>query len=80
MKEYLDKSKPYFRDIVINLQKSSTWEIQSIVAINFTSLKDIEEERVIPSKSKSIEFMPYYNRNEVIDELFNHFFQDTKLG
>ena len=80
MKEYLDKSKPYFRDIVINLQKSSTWKIQLIVAINFISLKDIEEERVIPSKSKSIEFMPYYNGNEVVDELFNHFFQDTKLG
>ena len=52
MKEYLDKSKPYFRDIVINLQKSSTWKIQLIIAINFISLKYIEGERVIPSKKE----------------------------
>ena len=26
-KEYLDKIKPYLRDIIINLQKSDTWKI-----------------------------------------------------
>ena len=39
---------PYLRDIIINLQKSDTWKIQSTVAINFISSKDLEEkERVI---------------------------------
>ena len=27
VKEYLDKIKPYFRDIIINLQKCDTWKI-----------------------------------------------------
>ena len=62
---------PYLRDIIINLQKSDTWKIQSTVAINFISSKDLEEkERVMHSKSDNIEFMPYDNANEVVDKLF----------
>ena len=39
VKEYLDKIKPYLIDIIINLQKSDTWQIQLTIAINFISLK-----------------------------------------
>ena len=57
--------------IIINLQKSDTWKIQSTVAINFISSKDLEEkERVMHSKSDNIEFMSYDNANEVVDKLF----------
>ena len=39
-KECLDKIKPYLKDIIINLQKSDTWKIQLIIAINrVTSFK-----------------------------------------
>ena len=34
VKWYLDKIIPYLRDIIINLQKSDTWEIQLAIAIN----------------------------------------------
>ena len=34
-----------------NLQKSDTWKIQLTVAINFTSSKDVDEERVMHPKS-----------------------------
>ena len=56
------------RDIIINLQKSDTWEIQLTTALNFISSKDVDEERVMHSNSSIIEFMPYNNENEVIDE------------
>ena len=57
--------------IIINLQKSDTWKIQSTVAINFISSKDLEEkERVMHSKRDNIEFMSYDNANEVVDKLF----------
>ena len=36
-KKYLDKIKPYLRDIIINLQKFDTWKIQLEIAINFIS-------------------------------------------
>ena len=31
------------------------------------------------SKSDNIEVMTYDNANKVIEEILNHFFQDTKL-
>ena len=34
VKEYLDISKSYLRNIIINLQKSDTWKIQLTIAIN----------------------------------------------
>ena len=69
VKECLDKNKPYLRDILINLQKSDTWKIQLTIAINFISSKDVDEKRVMHSKSGNIELMPYDNGNEVVNEL-----------
>ena len=54
----------------IDLQNSDTWKIQLTIAINFISLKDAEEVRVMHSMSNNIKFTPYSNPNEVIDEIF----------
>ena len=35
VEEYLNKIKPYLKDIIIDLQNSSTWKIQLTTAINF---------------------------------------------
>ena len=79
VKEYLEKIKPCLRDLIINLQKSDTWKIQSWNAITFVSSKDPDEERVMHSKSDIIEIMSCDNAKKVVNELFSHFFQDTKL-
>ena len=62
---------PYLRDIIIDLQSSDTWKIHLIIAINFISSKDTEEERVMHSTSVNIKFTPYNNENEVVNELFD---------
>ena len=54
----------------MDLQKSDTWKIQLIIAINFISSKDTDEEHTIQSKSNNIEFLPYDNANGVIEERF----------
>ena len=59
IKEYLDFIKPYLKVIINNFEKSGIWKIQLTVAINFISSKDIDEERVMPSKSDKIEIMSY---------------------
>ena len=59
------------RDIIIDLQSSDTWKIHLIIAINFISSKDTEEERVMHSTSVNIKFTPYNNENEVVNELFD---------
>ena len=62
---------PYLRDIIIDLQSSDTWKIHLIIAINFISSKDTEEERVMHSTSVNIKLTPYNNENEVVNELFD---------
>ena len=59
------------RDIIIDLQSSDTWKIHLIIAINFISSKDTEEERVMHSTSVNIKFTPYNNESEVVNELFD---------
>ena len=80
LKEYLDKIKPYLRDIVINPQKSDTWKIHLTIAINFISSKDVDEECVMHSQSDNIEFMPYDNINEVVNKLFESLRSRYQIG
>ena len=70
VKENLDKTKSYLRDIIINLQKSDTWKIQLSIAVSFISSKDVDEGHVMHLKRDNVEFMSYDNANEVVNELF----------
>ena len=62
LEEYINKIKPYLRDIVIDLQEFDTWKIQLAIAINFISSKDAEEERVMDSKREYIK-LAFYNES-----------------
>ena len=53
--EYLNKIRPYSRNITIDLQNLDMWKIQLTTAINFISSKDAGEERVMHSR------MQHYN-------------------
>ena len=61
IEEYLNKVRPYLKDIITDLKKSDAWKIQLTIAINFMSSKDTDEELVMHSKSGNIEFMIYDN-------------------
>ena len=56
--------------MIIDLQESDTWEIQLTIAINFISSKDVDEERVMNTKSDNKEFMTYDNAIDGVVELF----------
>ena len=68
--EYLNKIKPYLKDIISDLQNSDAWKIQLTTAINFISTKDGEEEHVMHSSKGNKKFAPHSNSNNVIDEVF----------
>ena len=70
VKIYLNKIRPYFKNIINNLKNSDTWKIQLTMAINFISFKDNGEERVMYSKSDNIQIMINDKADEVIKELF----------
>ena len=43
VKEYINKIKPYLRDIIINLQKSGKWKVQLTIVSNSISSQDVDE-------------------------------------
>ena len=73
IKHYQLKNKvsPQLKDIINNLKKSDTCEIQLTIANNFISFVDNDEERVMHSKSDNIEIMINDEADEVIKKLFD---------
>ena len=51
-----------------------------MIAINITSSKDTDEERVMHSKSDNIEIMINNKADEVIDELFQSLLSMYQIG
>ena len=58
--EYLNKIRPYLKDIINNLKKSDTWKIQLAIANNFTCSLDNGEEHGM--KSLFMMKQRYYKR------------------
>ena len=71
VEEYLNKIRPYLKDIINNLKKSYKWKIQLTIAYNFISSIDNDEERVMHSKMDNIEIMINDEADNVIEEFFN---------
>ena len=69
VEEYLNKIRPYLKDIINNLKKSYTWKIQLTIANTFISPIDNDEQRVMHSESDNIEIMINDEADEVIKEL-----------
>ena len=57
LEKYVNKIRPYLKDIVNNFKTSDTWKIQLTIANNFISSIDNDEECVKHSKSTNIEIM-----------------------
>ena len=58
------------KDILTNLIKYDTWKIQLTIGINSLAYKDIDQKRVMHSKSDTIDFMIYDEADEFIQELY----------
>ena len=68
--EYLNKISPYLKNIN-NLDKSDTWKIQLIIANNFISSIDNDEERVMHSKNDNTEIILNDEADKVIKEVLD---------
>ena len=76
VEEYLNKIRPDLKDIINNLKKSDMW----IIANNFISFIDNDEQRVMHSVSDNIEIVINDEADEVIKELLIHLEIDMILG
>ena len=71
VEEYINKARPYLKDIINNLKNFETWRIQLTISNKFIFSIDNYEERVIHSKSDNIEIMISEEADEVTKELFD---------
>ena len=71
VEEYLNKVRPYLKDLINNVKKSDTWKIQLTIANNVISSLGNDEGGVTDSKSNNIKIMISDEADEVIKELFN---------
>ena len=71
VEEYLNKVRPYLKDLINNVKKSDTWKIQLTIANNVISSLGNDEGRVKDSKSNNIKIMISGEADEVIKELFD---------
>ena len=44
VEEYVNKIRPYLRDLVNDFKQSDTWKIQLTITVNFISSKDDNDE------------------------------------
>ena len=80
IEDYLDKIRPYLKDIVNNIKISDTWKIQLTLASNLMSSKDTGEERLTHSKSGKVEIIINGNADEVIEEISKLLFSIYQIG
>ena len=66
LEEYLNKIRPYLKDIINNLKKSDKQKIQLAISINSISFIDHDEERVMHLKGDNIEIMMNDEADKVI--------------
>ena len=71
VEEYLNKIRPYLKNIINNLRKFGTWKIQLTIANNFIFSIDNDKEHVMHSKSNNIEIMMNDKADKIIEELFD---------
>ena len=66
VEEYLNKIRPYLKDVINNLKKSGTQKFQLKIANNFIYSINNDDESVMHSKSDNIEIMINGKADEVM--------------
>ena len=68
--EYLNIIRPYLRDMIDNHKAHSEWKIQLVMKIISVSSLDVNEIRIMHTKSDNIEIMIGIKTSDIINELF----------
>ena len=78
--EYLDKIRPYLKDVINNHKAIGEWKIQLIMRIIFVSFTDATETRAMHTKSDNIVIMSGTETDDIINELFKSFSRRYQEG
>lgn len=59
IEEYLNKSRPFLKDIINSLHKPNRWKIHLTIATNLMSSKEKDEKHEVHSKSYNIKIIKF---------------------
>ena len=78
--EYLEKIRPYLRDMTNDLKKSGEWKTQQMIRTDFMLLENIGEKRMMHFKSDDRKIMTGFDTHEIIEKLFDSVLQRYQEG
>ena len=78
--EYFDIIRPYLRDMIDDHKAKGEWKIQLTMRIIFVSFADVNETRVMHTKSDNIVIMSGIETNNSFNELFYSFAKRFQEG
>ena len=78
--EYLEKIKPYLRDLIDFYNTKGEWKIQLFMQITFISYTDANQVELMHSKSDNLKTMRGLDANDTINELISTFLQQYQEG
>ena len=70
LEQYLHIIRSYLRDMIDNYKAHSEWKIQLVMKIISVSSLDVNEIRIMHTKSDNIEIMIGIETSDIINELF----------
>ena len=78
--EYLEKIKPFLRDLIDFYNTKGKWKIQLFMQTTFISYTDTNQVQLTHSKSDSVKTMWGDDANDAINELISRFLQRYQEG
>ena len=78
--EYLDKIRPYFRDLIDFHNTKGGWKVQLSMSITFVSYVNPDQVQLMHSKSDNVETMRGMDTDDTIQELFSSFLRQYQEG
>ena len=71
--DYLDKIRPYLRDLIDFYNTKGEWKVQLSMSITFVSYINPDQVQLMHSKSDNVETMRGMDTDDTIQELFSSF-------
>ena len=78
--EYLDKIRPYLRDLIDFYNTKGEWKVQLSMAITFVSCINPNQVQLMHLKSDNVETMHGVDTDDTIQELFSSFLRRYQEG
>ena len=79
LKEYLNLIKKYLKELIEEYKLKGEWKVQLTIEVNFISLKPgSDETRIMYTRSDIVEIMFGDDNDNIIEQLFDHYYKNMK--